>query len=125
MYGLIFKSTILEDAFAKSHGIIETLAHYKFLNEPEVSSSFVKNRFNNSSVRYEKVQKLSGFEDGELGIMISTLNAFKSKETFVDWLDLGCGSGLVGAEISDDKIFLTGVDLSEKMLEIANRKKII
>ena len=37
---------------------------------------------------------------------------------------MGCGSGLVGAEISDDKICLTGVDLSEKMLEIANRKKL-
>jgi predicted TPR repeat methyltransferase len=37
-------------------------------------------------------------------------------------LDLGCGSGLVGVELSQLECSIVGVDLSEKMLEIAKRK---
>jgi len=124
VYGISFRSTILEDEFAKSYGIIEALAHFKLLKEPKVSSSFVKRRFNNSSIRYEKTQESARFEDGELGLMLSTLNDLIAKDAFPDCLDLGCGSGLVGSKIHSKLTSLIGVDLSEKMLEIANEKKV-
>jgi predicted TPR repeat methyltransferase len=38
-------------------------------------------------------------------------------------LDLGCGTGLVGKLVRDRCRLLVGVDLSEKMLEIARSKK--
>ena len=123
-YGVIFQSTILEDEFAKSHGVIETMAHFKLLKEPKVSSSFVKKRFNNSSIRYEKTVELAGFEGGEMGMMVSTLNDLLAKEKFSNCLDLGCGSGLVGPKIHDKVSSLIGVDLSENMLKMAHSKQV-
>jgi predicted TPR repeat methyltransferase len=41
-----------------------------------------------------------------------------------DILDLGCGTGLSGFAFRDQAKILTGVDLSEKMLHIAERKAI-
>lgn len=38
--------------------------------------------------------------------------------------DLGCGTGLSGAEFKDISVLLHGVDLSPKMLELANQKNI-
>ncbi len=44
------------------------------------------------------------------------------------WLDLGCGTGLVGQELKkikgEYKIFLEGCDFSEEMLKIAKEKKV-
>jgi predicted TPR repeat methyltransferase len=39
-------------------------------------------------------------------------------------LDLGCGTGLVGAEVRDIATLLVGVDLSPKMIEIARKRGI-
>ena len=39
-------------------------------------------------------------------------------------MDLGCGSGLLGAEVSQFSEYLEGVDLSEKMLAEAKKKNI-
>jgi predicted TPR repeat methyltransferase len=39
-------------------------------------------------------------------------------------LDLGCGTGLTGLEIKDFCSSLKGIDLSKKMLELANAKKV-
>jgi predicted TPR repeat methyltransferase len=39
-------------------------------------------------------------------------------------IDLGCGTGLFGKEIQSFCDYLEGIDLSEKMLEIANKKNI-
>ena len=122
LYGMRFGSSILEDEFAKSHGIIEAMAHYKLLNEPKISSSFVKKRFNNSSIRYEKTVSSAGFEGGEMGLLVSTLNDVIAKEKPLNCLDLGCGSGLVGPRIRSKVECLVGVDLSEKMLELASSK---
>jgi predicted TPR repeat methyltransferase len=41
-----------------------------------------------------------------------------------DILDLGCGTGLVGVEISAHARTLVGVDLSPKMLDVARRREI-
>lgn len=124
IYGMRFRSIILEDEFAKSHGVIEAMAHFKLLSEPKVSSAFVKKRFNNSSIRYEKTVELAGFEDGEMGFIVTTLNDVIAKEKPLNCLDLGCGSGLVGPKIHSKLSSLVGVDLSEKMLELANDKKV-
>tara|TARA_Y100000589_G_scaffold25004_1_gene20720 strand:- start:3170 stop:4468 length:1299 start_codon:yes stop_codon:yes gene_type:complete len=43
---------------------------------------------------------------------------------FNNAVDLGCGTGLSGIVFRDNVDYLLGVDLSEKMLEIARRKKI-
>ncbi len=42
----------------------------------------------------------------------------------LDVLDLGCGTGLVGVELSSHARSLVGVDLSEKMLQIAGNRNI-
>ena len=39
-------------------------------------------------------------------------------------LDLGCGTGLLGAELRKDCTRLTGIDLSKKMLAQARKRKI-
>ena len=100
------------------------MTHFKLLNEPKVSSSFVKNRFNNSSLRYEKTVELAGFEDGEMGLIVTAVNDVIAKEKPLNCLDLGCGSGLVGPKINTKLSSLVGVDISEKMLELADNKKV-
>tara|TARA_B110000090_G_C12987149_1_gene295156 strand:- start:115 stop:345 length:231 start_codon:yes stop_codon:yes gene_type:complete len=42
----------------------------------------------------------------------------------LDVLDLGCGTGLAGAWLKDYAKTLTGVDLSESMVEVARKKMI-
>ncbi|RPF91327.1 MAG: methyltransferase domain-containing protein [Rhizobiales bacterium TMED168] len=49
---------------------------------------------------------------------------FKNIPYFEKAIDLGCGTGLSGEVFKDSVGYLIGVDLSEKMLEIAERKKI-
>ncbi|MEM9095393.1 MAG: methyltransferase domain-containing protein [Pseudomonadota bacterium] len=39
-------------------------------------------------------------------------------------LDLGCGTGLLGEALADQAVHLTGVDLSEGMVEIAGEKEV-
>lgn len=39
--------------------------------------------------------------------------------SFMRILDLGCGTGLMGLQLASEQVNLTGVDLSENMLEIA------
>ena len=39
-------------------------------------------------------------------------------------LDLGCGSGLLGEALKNDKNEIIGVDISEKMLALASQKKV-
>ena len=36
-------------------------------------------------------------------------------------VDLGCGSGLIGKELKSDKNFIIGIDLSQKMLDLAKK----
>tara|TARA_Y100000768_G_C23976241_1_gene683221 strand:+ start:107 stop:1405 length:1299 start_codon:yes stop_codon:yes gene_type:complete len=48
----------------------------------------------------------------------------KNNFHFKNAVDLGCGTGLSGIVFRDNVDYLLGVDLSEKMLEIAKRKKI-
>ena len=50
--------------------------------------------------------------------------AGEGRNTFSRALDLGCGTGLVGEKIRDLVDNLVGVDLSEKMLAIADEKNI-
>lgn len=45
-------------------------------------------------------------------------------ETFERFLDLGCGTGLAGEALEDMVSHLTGVDIAEGMIEIADEKEI-
>lgn len=49
---------------------------------------------------------------------------FKGKLHFKNAIDLGCGTGLSGLVFREKSDYLIGIDLSKKMLEIAERKKI-
>ena len=40
----------------------------------------------------------------------------------IAWLDLGCGTGLIGEALKNDRNKLIGVDISQKMLNIAKNK---
>jgi len=71
-----------------------------------------------------------GFEDslvGRLGyrgpaLLIEALARAGAPATFGSVLDLGCGTGLVGAAIRPHAKRLTGVDLSPRMLEAGRAK---
>lgn len=52
------------------------------------------------------------------------LNQLHSSKTSWDILDLGCGTGLCGTVVKAFAKSLVGVDLSEKMLEMATQKSI-
>jgi len=58
--------------------------------------------------------------------LVSLVKQIRGTPTAAEWdvLDLGCGTGLVGAEISPYAKKLVGVDLSEKMLAKARERNI-
>lgn len=63
----------------------------------------------------DKLDYLNSFEQGLLIKMCGDLNGKKV-------LDLACGTGRIVPKLLDKKAQVTGIDLSEKMLEIARKK---
>lgn len=87
-------------------------------------AEYVKSVFDNYSDSYEHslVNELSYSVPIQLR---ETYNStFPNKQSIQNCLDLGCGSGLAAAEFVDICCNFTGVDLSEKMLELAASKDI-
>tara|TARA_Y100000589_G_scaffold141164_1_gene134780 strand:+ start:3815 stop:5785 length:1971 start_codon:yes stop_codon:yes gene_type:complete len=82
---------------------------------------YVEKLFDGYAIKFEK--SLIDQLDYNLPTKIAKLTT-KDKEavSLGSVLDLGCGTGLVGVEVQQHSEYLEGVDLSEKMLQQANKK---
>ena len=83
---------------------------------------YVEGLFNNFADHYENlmIEKLEFKVPG----IIRKIILDNSESHLGSLIDLGCGTGLFGKEIQSFCHYLEGIDLSEKMLEIANKKNI-
>lgn len=84
---------------------------------------YVENLFDGYAQNFEisLVNKLA-YKTPEL--IKDILTESDSKKSLGNILDLGCGTGLLGTEIKNHCSRLDGIDLSNKMLMIANQKNI-
>ena len=85
---------------------------------------YISNLFDQYSTRYDKevIEKLKYKVPKLLRGMLDSL--FKTNVRFRNVIDLGCGTGLSGMEFRIISDRLTGIDLSNKMLEKTRIKKI-
>ena len=83
---------------------------------------YIEGLFNNFADHYENlmIEKLEFKVPG----IIREIILDNSESHLGSVIDLGCGTGLFGNEIQSFCDYLEGIDLSEKMLEIANKKNI-
>ena len=92
-------------------------------NQPSSApKEYVEGLFNNFADHYENlmIEKLEFKVPG----IIRKIILDNSESHLGSLIDLGCGTGLFGKEIQSFCDYLEGIDLSEKMLEIANKKNI-
>ena len=92
----------------------------------EADSEFIKETFDSFAPEFEKTLADLEYQAPELIKEALEQNLKTSIFTKYHILDLGCGTGLCGEKIKKFATMrgLIGVDLSEKMLEIARAKKI-
>jgi predicted TPR repeat methyltransferase/thioredoxin-like negative regulator of GroEL len=85
---------------------------------------YVKSLFDAYADHYE-AHLLSALDYNVPALLYQTITTFSNPlASSLDILDLGCGTGLCGVPFKPFAKSLTGVDLSEKMLEIAAQKQI-
>jgi hypothetical protein len=92
---------LLNDKFARRHGILEIAFQLGILNKPVLSQEFIKHRFNNNAISYDAIVNNENYNYNELDVLLKVLFQFISKLP-VDKrkiLDLGCGTGLVGRRL--------------------------
>jgi predicted TPR repeat methyltransferase len=93
-------------------------------SQPKQSpAKYVRSVFDGCAHDFEKtlVDRLKYDIPGKINIEFRKLVSQGYKYSAID---LGCGTGLMGEQIKDLCGYLVGVDLSEKMLEIARKKNI-
>ncbi|MDC0458908.1 tetratricopeptide repeat protein [Alphaproteobacteria bacterium] len=114
------KAISLNPNFANAHHMLAAVTGTKPSTAPK---EYVKNLFDNYATSFEaSLTKHLGYTIPQT---ITELILENSKEKALgSILDLGCGTGLVGLEISKFCTNLEGVDLSSSMLHHAKRKKI-
>lgn len=87
------------------------------LKQPKILTQVVKEDYNSSAKTYEKYS----FEQMNYQ---APLELFESIKEYLnedsEILDIGCGTGALGIYLKDHKFkYLTGIDISENMLELA------
>ena len=95
------------------------------LSGREVTSApkeYIEKLFDGYATVFEK--SLMGSLDYSPTDFVRCTNIDTKNKNYTRVLDLGCGTGLIGKEVYSDQIILDGVDISKKMLEKANTKKI-
>lgn len=114
-------NTLLNDRFARRHGILEIAYQLGMLEKPQLSLEFIQQRFNKIAILYDHII-LKNKNYYELDILVTACRHFIQKLPVEKRkiLDLGCGTGLVGRKLKSDeyKADLTGVDISKKMIEL-------
>ncbi|MBX9459463.1 MAG: methyltransferase [Rhizobium sp.] len=91
---------------------------------PLPPSAYVAELFNDYAARFDEalVEKLNYTVPGKLAALIR--NHVGPGHSFFDAVDLGCGTGLFGAEIAANCFRLEGYDISDSMLARASAKKL-
>ncbi len=126
------RALIIEPENTTSRYMLTALTHQ---NNPEYNqhgapADYVKNLFDNYAVQYDA--HLCGQLEYKLPEKIGELlEAYKKNigeniladKLFESTLDLGCGTGLIGKFLKPYSQKLVGIDLSEKMLKIAEKTK--
>lgn len=90
--------------------------------QPDACPSYVNNLFNNYALYYDQHMQHT-LQYNLPHTMMRTLHQLGYFQ-FQSTLDLGCGTGLTGVVLRDSSMYLTGVDISSKMLEQARHKNI-
>ena len=78
--------------------------------------------FDGYATRFE--QSLVEQLDYKIELISQLFNKEKGDALVESVLDLGCGTGLVGEKIRNNCERLEGIDLSQKMVELAVRKQV-
>lgn len=87
-----------------------------------VPKEMVIDFFEKMAPAYEEFQRDNGYA-GHTLVANAVKERIDSREPHYQILDLGCGTGLVGALIADNTLRLVGVDISKGMSEIAASKR--
>ena len=85
--------------------------------------NYVKDLFDNYSNNFEK-SLVNNLEYSAPKLIAKTLLEIKNLKDLGNVIDMGCGTGLIGKEIKQYCNNLIGVDISQKMLDLANKKNI-
>jgi predicted TPR repeat methyltransferase len=123
LYGVLFFKGIKRNKFAESSGVLEVLGYFKFF-KPQISTEFVKERFNTNANRYQKVVFNGDYHKGELASLVNEVSNLIRKRSIKNLLELGCGSGLAAERLARLDVHIVGVDLSENMISIAREKNL-
>ena len=91
--------------------------------QSKAPAGYVKNLFDQYAPYFDKHLEMLGHEVPQL-LFDAVQNVVGRKESDLMVLDLGCGTGMSGAKFKSSARRLIGIDLSEKMLEIAQSKNI-
>ena len=87
-----------------------------------MSDSYVAALFDDYAPRFDAALR-DGLDYRGPELLLAALEAaFGTTRHYVSLLDLGCGTGLVGEVFADCTSYRTGIDLSEGMIDRANRK---
>jgi predicted TPR repeat methyltransferase len=85
---------------------------------------YVKGVFNSYADNFEShLIKTLEYKTPSL-IKEAILNFVETGKKFNNVLDLGCGTGLIGVEVRDISERLIGIDLSENMIRLAEKKRV-
>lgn len=88
----------------------------------QCTSGFVEQTFDIAANNFEETLKALGYSGPELTHDFLSSSDYKFQSLNI--LDLGCGTGMVGTMLKPYANVLTGVDLSQAMLDIAKAKDI-
>jgi predicted TPR repeat methyltransferase len=92
-------------------------------NARAMSPAYVRTLFDQYAARFDR-ELVELLHYNAPALLRAALDRTAGERRFARVLDLGCGTGLMGEAIRDRADELIGVDLSKKMLEAAERKKI-
>jgi predicted TPR repeat methyltransferase len=92
-------------------------------NVRAMSPAYVRTLFDQYAARFDR-ELVESLHYNAPVLLRAALDRTAGERRFARVLDLGCGTGLMGEAIRDRADLLVGVDLSKKMIEAAERKKI-
>jgi predicted TPR repeat methyltransferase len=119
---LLLKVLDIDPNNQNSHYLLSAATHREeYKKAPE---DYVKNLFDNYAVQYNEhlCKELKYSLPERIGALLETLpSVTKELKTNKSALDLGCGTGLLGSYLKPYFPKICGVDLSQKMLDIAKK----